>query len=115
MLKIYHNNRCSKSRQTLDLIRKSGQEVEVVEYLKTVPTADELQEVLQKLRLKPSQLLRKGERVFKELYAGQVLSEEEWLQVLLKHPVLLERPIVVSGERALIGRPPENVLPLLSL
>lgn len=113
MLKIYHNNRCSKSRQTLELIRHSGQEVEVVEYLKTPPTAAELQDVLQRLSMKPAQLLRKGEAIYKENYKGRSLTDEEWIQEMVKHPVLIERPIVMNGDKAVIGRPPENVQELL--
>lgn len=113
MLKIYHNTRCSKSRQTLELIRHSGQEVEVVEYLKTPPTAAELRDVLQKLNMKPAQLLRKGEAIYKENYKGRSLTDEEWIQEMVKHPVLIERPVVVKGDKAVLGRPPENVQELL--
>lgn len=113
MIRIYHNNRCSKSRQTLELLQSHNQEVEVVEYLKQTPTADELREVLKKLGMKPEQLLRKGEDIFKEQYAGKNLSDDEWIQAMVENPVLIERPIVVKGDKAVIGRPPENVLELL--
>ncbi|TPE46095.1 arsenate reductase (glutaredoxin) [Pontibacter mangrovi] len=113
MLKIYHNSRCSKSRQTLDLINQAGQEAEVVEYLKTPPTADELRVILQKLNMKPEQLLRKGETVYKDKYKGKEFTDEEWIQAMVEHPVLIERPIVVKDNKAVLGRPPENVLDLL--
>ncbi|MDX5421780.1 MAG: arsenate reductase (glutaredoxin) [Hymenobacteraceae bacterium] len=113
MLKIYHNTRCSKSRQALELINNAGQEVEVVEYLKTPPTADELRQVLRKLNMKPEQLLRKGEAVYKEQYKGKELTDEEWIQAMVANPVLIERPIVVKDEQAVVGRPPENVLTIL--
>ncbi|MDX5348916.1 MAG: arsenate reductase (glutaredoxin) [Hymenobacteraceae bacterium] len=113
MLKIYHNNRCSKSRQTLELLQEKGQQPEVVEYLKTPPTAAELRELLQKLNMKPEQLLRKGEAVYKEKYAGKNLSDEEWIQAMAENPILIERPIVVKDQQAVIGRPPEKVLELL--
>ncbi|MFT2011270.1 arsenate reductase (glutaredoxin) [Pontibacter sp. 13R65] len=109
MLTIYHNNRCSKSRQTLDLIREAGQEVQIVEYLKKAPTASELKEVLQKLKLRPEELVRKGEKLYKEKFAGNTYSDEEWLQILESNPGLIERPIVIKGDKAVIGRPPENV------
>ncbi|OKL41747.1 arsenate reductase (glutaredoxin) [Pontibacter flavimaris] len=113
MLKIYHNTRCSKSRHALELINQAGQEVEVVEYLKTPPTAQELRDILQKLHMTPEQLLRKGEAVYKEKYKGQELSDEEWIQAMVENPVLIERPIVVKGNKAVLGRPPEKVQDLL--
>ncbi|SFF93218.1 arsenate reductase (glutaredoxin) [Pontibacter chinhatensis] len=113
MLKIYHNTRCSKSRQTLELINQAGQEVEVVEYLKTPPTASELRDILQKLNMKPEQLLRKGEAIYKEKYKGRELTDEEWIQAMVENPVLIERPIVVKDNKAVLGRPPEKVQELL--
>lgn len=112
-MKIYHNPRCRKSRETLQLIRDSGQEPEVVEYLKHPPSEDELREVLDKLGLKPSQVARKGERLYKEEIQGRDLSEDEMITALVDHPILIERPIVVSGDKAVIGRPPEKVQELL--
>ncbi|RDV16410.1 arsenate reductase (glutaredoxin) [Pontibacter diazotrophicus] len=113
MLKIYHNNRCSKSRQTLELIKDSGQEVEIVEYLKTPPNAAGLQDVLQKLNMKPEQLLRKNEAIYKEAYKGKTMTDQEWIQAMVENPVLIERPIVVKEDKAVLGRPPENVQELL--
>ncbi len=113
MLTIYHNTRCSKSRQTLDLLHDAGQEVEVVEYLKTPPTAAQLKAILQKLGMRPEQLLRKGEALYKENYKGKTMTDEEWIEVMVEHPVLIERPIVVKDDTAVLGRPPENVLRLL--
>ncbi|GAB3536822.1 arsenate reductase (glutaredoxin) [Pontibacter brevis] len=112
-MKIYHNTRCSKSRQALELIKDAGQEVEVIEYLKTPPTASVLKDVLQKLNMKPEQLLRKNEAVYKASYKGKNLTDEEWIEAMVAHPVLIERPIVVKGDKAVLGRPPENVQALL--
>jgi len=112
-MKIYHNPRCSKSRQTLNLIKEAGKDVEIVEYLKNPPTADELREVLRKLNLPVEYLIRKNEEIYKTRYKGKELSEEEWIQALVEHPRMLERPIVVEGDKAVLGRPPENVLKLL--
>lgn len=113
MLKIYHNNRCSKSRQTLELLRQQGQEPEVVEYLKEAPTVAELRDVIGKLGIKPEQLVRKGEQVYKEQFAGKSMTDDQWLEALAANPILIERPIVVKGDKAVIGRPPERVLDIL--
>jgi arsenate reductase (glutaredoxin) len=112
-LTIYHNPKCSKSRQTLALLQESGIEPQVVEYLKTPPTAAELKSILEKLGMKPEQLVRKGEDVYKSLYAGKTLTDAQWIEAMVKHPILIERPVVVSGNRAVLGRPPENVVQLL--
>ncbi|WP_207431890.1 arsenate reductase (glutaredoxin) [Sabulibacter ruber] len=113
MVTIYHNNRCSKSRQTLELLQKQGQDVQVVPYLTQTPSREELREVLAKLKLAPEDIIRKGEKLYKEVYAGQHLTHDEWLQVLTQNPILIERPIVINGDKAVIGRPPENVLTIL--
>lgn len=110
---IYHNARCSKSRSACELVAGRGVEAQIVEYLKTPPGKDELRALLQKLGMKPSELVRRGEDAFKENYAGKSLDNEQWLDALVAHPVLIERPIIVRGDRAVIGRPPEKVLELL--
>ncbi|MBF9254540.1 arsenate reductase (glutaredoxin) [Pontibacter sp. 172403-2] len=113
MIQLYHNNRCSKSRQALELLQDEGQEVQVIEYLKQAPTAGELERIVQKLGIKPEQLLRKGESVYKTQFAGQTHTDEEWIRIMAEHPVLIERPIIVNGNKAVIGRPPEKVLTIL--
>ena len=113
MLTIYHNPRCTKSRQTLERIREAGQEPQIVEYLKDIPTAEELKALLSKLGIGPQELLRKGEAIYKEQYKGKELSDEEWVEAMITHPKLIERPIVVKGDEAVLGRPPENVDALL--
>jgi arsenate reductase len=110
---IFHNPKCSKSRATLALLQESGVEPQIVEYLKTPPTAVELKAIVAKLGIKPEQLVRKGEGVYKANYAGKTLTDAQWLDALAKHPILIERPIVISGNRAVLGRPPENVNELL--
>lgn len=112
-LKIYHNPRCSKSRQTLALIEEKGAEVEIIEYLKDIPTKKELTAILKKLKLTPGQILRKGEPVFKEKFKGKELSDDQWLDAMIEYPKLIERPIVIKDNKAVLGRPPENVLELL--
>ena len=112
-VRLYHNPRCSKSRATLALLEERGCDVEVIEYLKTPPTAAELGEVVAKLGIAPEQLVRKKEAEFQEHFAGRELSDAEWLEALASHPKLIERPIAVVGEAARIGRPPEDVLELI--
>lgn len=112
-MKIYHNPRCSKSRQTLQLIQEKNTAVEIIEYLKTPPTEKELEELLKKLNIDAEALLRKSEAVFKEKYKGKTLTNKEWIKAIVQHPTLIERPIVVKGNKAVIGRPPENVKVLL--
>lgn len=111
--KIWHNPRCGKSRAALALLQEHGIEPEVVDYLKTPPTKDELRAVLKKLGMKPEQIMRKGEDVFKDKFAHKSMSDDQWLDALAKNPILIERPIVVKGDRAVVGRPPENVEQLL--
>lgn len=111
--RILHNPRCSKSRAALQLLEEHGIQPEVIRYLDTPPSRAELAEILKLLGKPASELVRRGEEIFKNEYAGRKLSEDEWLEALLKHPVLIERPIIIAGQRAVIGRPPEAVLQLL--
>ena len=113
-MKIYHNPRCRKSRETLNIIKEAGKEVDVIEYLKDVPSAPELMDLLKKLQLKASDIIRKGEAVYKEKYKGKTLSEEEWIFAMIENPKLIERPIVINEKHGIIGRPPEKVLSLFA-
>ena len=112
MITIYHNPRCRKSRETLNLL-SSRDDVTIKEYLKEPPSADELAEVIKMLGIRAIDLVRKGEAVYKELFKGKDLSEEEWLDAMRNHPKLIERPIVIHAGKAAIGRPPEKVLAIL--
>ena len=112
-MKIYHNPRCSKSRQTLALIQEKGIEPEVVLYLEKIPTVDEMKDLLTMLGISPMQLIRKGEKDWKENYKGKELSDEQLIEAMIAHPKLIERPIVVKDNKAVLGRPPENVLELI--
>ena len=113
MIKIYHNPRCRKSREALALIRESGMEPEIVEYLKTPPSKIELKDMLEKMDMKPVEIIRKGEDIFKSSYKGKEFSDDEWLEILVENPKLIERPIVVKDEQVVLGRPPESVKRLL--
>ena len=109
MLKIYHNPRCQKSRQTLQLIEESGEILTIVEYLKETPSEDQLREILKKLGMKAEEIVRKSEAIYKEQFKGKTLNEDEWIAAMVEYPNLIERPIVVKGDKAVLGRPPENV------
>lgn len=111
---IYHNPRCSKSRQTLALLEERGLDPLIVDYLKAPPNAAEIQAILKKLKMKPRDLMRKGEAVYKELgLDNEKLTDEKLIRAMEENPILIERPIVVMGAKARIGRPPESVLEIL--
>jgi arsenate reductase len=110
---IYHNPKCSKSRAAMAILEERGISPVVVEYLETPPTADELRAIITLLGIAPEQLVRKGEEVYRALHAGKTLTDTEWIEAMVANPILIERPIVVRGEQAVIGRPPENVEKLL--
>ncbi|ODR97509.1 arsenate reductase [Methyloceanibacter stevinii] len=111
---IYHNPRCSKSRQTLALIEERGVEPVIVEYLKTPPSAADLKAILKKLGFKPQDIVRTKEARYAELgLKERSVTDDELLALLADNPILIERPIVVTGNKAAIGRPPEKVLAIL--
>jgi len=109
MIKIYHNPRCSKSRQGLAIVEASGKPFTTVLYLKDLLTEKELRTIIEYLKCKPLDLVRKNESIWKEQFKGKTLSDDEIVSALAKFPKLIERPIVVVGEKAVIGRPPEEI------
>lgn len=113
-IKIFHNPRCSKSRQTLQLLADNNVQAEIIEYLKQAPSKTELESILSLLGFSPRQLMRKGEAIYKELnLAEESLSDEQLLDAMLSNPILIERPIVLANGKAAIGRPPESVLDII--
>ena len=113
-IKILHNPRWSKSRATLALLEKRGIEPEIILYLQTPPTADELRSIVDKLGLSARELMRKGEAEYRELgLAERTLDEDELIDIMVEHPRLIERPIVLANKQAAVGRPPESVLGIL--
>ena len=112
-MKIYHNPRCRKRRETLQILLDNNIKVDIVEYLKNPLTNKEIKNILKILGISAKDLVRKGEQLFKDLYKGKDFSEEEYVNILSSHPILIERPIVVKDNCAVLGRPPINVLDLL--
>ncbi len=111
---IYHNPRCSKSRQTLAILEEQDVDIEIIEYLQESPDKKTLAEILKQLGITPSALLRKGESVFKELNLADKLDDDDAvLDAMVENPILIERPIVMANDNACIGRPPESVLDIL--
>ncbi|WP_274475485.1 arsenate reductase (glutaredoxin) [Mangrovimonas aestuarii] len=109
MITIYHNPRCSKSRQGLSILEESGKEFEIVKYLDSQLDVNELSNIIEQLDIKPIDLVRKNETIWKENYKGKDLSDQEVITAMVENPKLIERPIVVNKGKAVIGRPPEKI------
>ena len=110
---LYHNPRCRKSRETLQLLKDNGHEPDIREYLKELPTQKELKELLALLGISAKQLIRTTEAIYKSDYKGKELTEAQWIKAMVEHPKLIERPILIVGNKAAIGRPPEQVLTII--
>jgi arsenate reductase len=106
---IYHNNRCSKSREAMCILDEIKTKANVIEYLITPPTEEELKSLLKKLGMEAHELVRKNETIYKEKFDGKKMTEEQWIKAMAKHPILIQRPIVVKGSKAIIARPPEKL------
>ena len=113
MIKIYHNNRCRKSREGLEILEKSGKDFEIIKYLEDVPSKKELKDIIELLDIKPIELVRKNESIWKTDYKGKILTDSEVIDAMIKNPKLIERPIVVNDSKAVIGRPPELIKTIL--
>jgi arsenate reductase len=113
MITIYHNPRCGKSREGLSLLEKSGKEFEVIQYLKEVPTVEELKSILKLLGISPIELVRQKEEIWVQNFKDKTFSDEEIIKIMVENPILIERPIVINGKTATIGRPPEKILEIL--
>ena len=113
MIKIYHNPRCRKSREGLAILENSNKKFEIVRYLDDIPSAETLTEIIKLLGIPPIQLVRKTEKVWKENYKGKELSDSEIIKAMIQNPKLIERPIIINNNKAVIGRPPENIISIL--
>jgi arsenate reductase len=112
-MQLYHNPRCRKSRETLAFLKEQGIEPQIIEYLKTPPDFQTLKLIIEKLGIKPFDLIRKKEAEFTENYKGQNLTDDQYIEAMVKFPKLIERPIAITEKGAAIGRPMENVLKLI--
>ena len=110
---VFHNSRCSKSRCALEFLTEKGVDYSVVDYLKNIPTYKDLEAIIIKLGIKPEALIRKGEDEFKSNFKDKILTDSEWIEAMIKFPRLIERPIVIKGNKAIIGRPTERILEIL--
>ena len=113
MITIYHNNRCRKSREGLQILENSGKEFQVINYLDNSPTIKDLKYIINLLHIKPMDLVRKNESIWKEKYKDKELSDADVLKAMATYPKLIERPIVINGTKAVIGRPPEKILEII--
>ncbi len=110
---IYHNTRCSKSREACSILEEKGIAFETVEYLKTPLNQKQIKELLKLLGLKAQEIVRKSEPLYVQNYANKKITDAQWIKILAANPILIERPIIVKGNKAIIGRPPEKVLELI--
>lgn len=113
MIQIYHNPRCSKSREGLSILEESGKEFEIISYMKDLISKKDLILLIQKLKISPVELIRKNESLWKENYKNKNLTDEEIIKILAENPQLIERPIVINGNQAVIGRPPVLIKDIL--
>ena len=113
MITIYHNPRCRKSRETLQLLEDKNEDLNIVKYLENPPSKEELKDIIKLLAIEPIALVRKNEQIWKDQFKGKELTQEEVIDAMIDNPKLIERPIVVKNNKATIGRPPENVLSIL--
>ena len=113
MIQVYHNPRCTKSRECLAFLEETGKEYEIVKYLENIPTYEELKGIIEKLNIKPIELVRRKEKIWTENFKDKIFSDEEIIQAMISNPTLIERPIVINGNKAVIARPLKNVAAIL--
>ena len=113
MIQVYHNPRCTKSRECLAFLEETGKEYEIVKYLENIPTYEELKGIIEKLNIKPIELVRRKEKIWTENFKDKILSDEEIIKAMISNPTLIERPIVINGNKAVIARPLENAATIL--
>lgn len=110
---VYHNTRCTKSREACSILEKKKISFDTIEYLKNPLNEEEIKSLLKKLKIKADELIRKKEPLFQEKFSDKKFTESQWIKLMVKHPILIERPIIVKGNTAIIGRPPERILEMI--
>ncbi len=113
MTTIYHNPRCRKSRETLEILEQKNEDITIIKYLETPPNKEELSEIINLLGILPIDLVRRNEAIWKENFKGKDMTDDEIIKALTDHPKLIERPIVIKNNKAIIGRPPQKVIDIL--
>ena len=113
MIEIYHNPRCGTSRKGLQILEDSGKDFKIIKYLDDPLSVEQLQKIIGLLKIKPIDLVRQKESIWKEKFKDKKLSDQRLIELMIKHPKLMERPLVINGEKAIIGRPPEKILDIL--
>ena len=109
MIEIYHNPRCGKSREGLNILQESGKDFKIIKYLEETPSLESLNNIISLLKIKPIELVRQNEKIWKEHFKNTNLSDDELIKIMVKNPILIERPIVISGNKAVVGRPPTEI------
>ena len=113
MIQVLYNPRCSKCRDACEILENSGEEIELIKYLEKPPTKPQLKKILKLLGIKAEELLRKKEELYIKKFSKKKFSNDEWIDVMIKNPILIERPVIINGKKAIIGRPPEKVLEII--
>lgn len=113
MIEIYHNPRCGKSREGLRILEQSGKDFKIVKYLEEIPSLEKLSQIIKLLKIKPLEIVRQNEKIWKDNFKNSNLSDEELIQIMAKNPILIERPIVINGNKAIVGRPPSKILEII--
>lgn len=113
MIEIYHNPRCGKSREGLQLLEASGKDFKIIKYLEETPNKENLEKIIKLLNIKPILLVRQNEKIWKENFKNSNFTDNELIEIMVKNPILIERPIVISGNKAVVGRPPSKILEII--
>jgi arsenate reductase len=113
MIEIYHNPRCGKSREGLQILEQSGKDFKTIKYLEDTPNLEKMSKIIKLLKIKAIELVRQNEKIWKENFKNSNLSDDELIKIMVKYPILIERPIVINGSKAIVGRPPVNILEII--